>query len=137
MTIGPMAATALLVLACTTARAQETRAARAEPHNPPALRASQPLGPDRAPPRVRFEWEQVAGAQSYLLVGEWMTRQSWAKQSRRVRVTPGNARAWTSAQVSIELELPAGAHSWTLVAVSGPDDLGDFAQPARLSFEVR
>ena len=132
-----------LVLALTAAAArgdaQEPGAARGPvaPRNPPAMRAVQLDAAGRPSSRVRFEWAPVAGAEAYLLTGEWVTRQSWAKHAHRVRVTPESALRWTRELVSIELTLPAGTHSWKLVAVSGPDDLGDFERPTQLPFEVR
>jgi hypothetical protein len=39
--------------------------------------------------------------------------------------------------VSFEVSLPVGAHSWRVVAIVGPNDAGDFAHPAQLSFALR
>ena len=51
--------------------------------NPSYLRAAELLRPanDGATPRVRFEWEQVAGARRYVLRGRWTDGQSWAVRS--------------------------------------------------------
>lgn len=128
-----------VAIASDVAVAQAPRAAHAtvEVRNPPVLRAAQLLASEARSPQVRFEWAQIAGAQAYLLSGEWVTQRSWAKQTRRLRVTQANARSWTGEQVSIDVALPAGSHSWRVVAVFSPDDVGDFDRPAQLSFEVR
>lgn len=107
--------------------------------NPQRLRAVQLLD-QRAPgtaPRVRFEWDQVRGAMQYVLTGQWTTQTSWAVRSREYRVTRRSATGWRSERVWFEVSLPVGAHSWRVIAIFGPNDAGDFANPAQLSFQLR
>ncbi len=107
--------------------------------NPTFLRASELLA-RRAPgvaPRIRFEWERVPGAREYLLRGQWTDAQSWAVRSSEYRVSERNATSWESERVTFDVSLPEGSHSWTLVAMFGPNELGDFESPAHLSFTVR
>ncbi len=86
--------------------------------------------------RVRFEWERVAGVTEYLLRGLWMDPRTWYPEQREYRVSVRNASAWSDARVSFEISLPRGAHSWTLVALHGSRELGDFARPAQVSFDL-
>ena len=106
--------------------------------NPAFLRASEQLTRrDPADPRrVRFEWEQV-GAAEYVLQGQWVEPGSWAARRREISVTPKSAARWDSRVVVLELGLEPGAHSWSVVAVFPGKGLGDFANPTRLSFDVR
>lgn len=106
--------------------------------NPGFLRASEQLTRrDPADPRrVRFEWEQV-GAAEYVLQGQWLEPGSWATRRREVSVTAKTAGRWEDRLVVIELGLEPGAHSWSVVAVFPGKLLGDFANPTRLSFDVR
>jgi hypothetical protein len=107
--------------------------------NPQQLRAVQLLdqrAPDAAR-RVRFEWDQVPGALQYVLSGQWTTPTSWTLRSREYRVSPRSATRWKREQVWFEIPLPVGAHSWRVIAIFGPNDVGDFARPTQLSFDVR
>jgi hypothetical protein len=124
------------------AAAQDTASAahgKVVPRNPSTLRASQLL--ERRPPgtlpRVRFEWDQVRGATQYLLSGQWTTPPSWTVQSREHRVTASVATSWGASHVSFDVSLPEGSHSWRLVALFGPRDIGDFEHPTTASFDVR
>ncbi|MDQ6886128.1 MAG: hypothetical protein M3068_02425 [Gemmatimonadota bacterium] len=107
--------------------------------NPKFLRAAELLSRSAAgvAPRIRFEWEQVPGSAEYVLTGQWTGAQSWALQSREYRVTARNASTWTPDRVTFDVSLPEGSYSWKLVAVFGPNDVGDFVTPAQLSFDVR
>jgi len=124
------------------AAAQDTAPAahgKVVPRNPSTLRASQLLD-RRVPgtlPRVRFEWDQVRGATQYLLSGRWTTTPSWAVQSREYRVTASVATSWEVGHVSFDVSLPEGSHSWRLVALFSPRDIGDFERPTTVSFDVR
>jgi len=88
-------------------------------------------------PRVRFEWEPVSGARGYMLTGRWTSPPSWAIQSEEHRVTPQNATVWESRRVAFEVSLPEGMHSWSIVALFGPHEHGDFDHPTAVSFDVR
>jgi hypothetical protein len=107
--------------------------------NPRQLRALQVL--DRRKPgvaaRVRFEWDPAPGARKYVLTGHWTSPPSWAVQSQQYRVTSQNAVTWESRRVVFEATLPEGFHSWSVVALFGPDEHGDFAHPTSVTFEVR
>jgi hypothetical protein len=107
--------------------------------NPRQLRALQLLERRKAgvAPRVRFEWDAVAGARRYELTGRWTSAPSWAIQSANHRVTAQNATVWASHRVAFELSIPEGTHSWSVVALFGPDEHGDFNHPTSLSFDVR
>ena len=107
--------------------------------NPRQLRAMQLLERRKAgvSPRVRFEWDPVAGARRYVLMGRWTSPPSWAIQSEEHRVTAQNASAWESRRVAFEVSLPEGTHSWSVVALFGPHDHGDFDHPTPVSFDVR
>jgi hypothetical protein len=87
--------------------------------------------------RVRLAWDQVPGVREYALSARWATPFSWAMQSREFRVTERTATAWSGRRVTFELALAEGSYSWRLVALFGPDALGDFARPTTLSFEIR
>src|SRR5688500_510146 len=74
--------------------------------NPAQLRAAQALASRQGgATRVWFEWDQVAGARAFVLSGQWTTQQSWAKQTRGLRVTASNAAAWTRERVAVEMQL--------------------------------
>jgi hypothetical protein len=91
-----------------------------------------------AAPRVRFEWDQVAGTREYLLTGRWTKPPSWAVQSGEYRVTRRIATSWDAQYVQFDLWLPEGHHSWRIVALFGPrGDAGDFANPTLVSFDIR
>jgi hypothetical protein len=107
--------------------------------NPQRLRAVQVLDQraSGAMPRVRFEWDPVRGATRYVLAGQWTTPTSWAVRSREYQVTRRSATGWRSERVWFEVSLPVGAHSWRVTALFGPNDIGDFQNPAQLSFELR
>jgi hypothetical protein len=102
-------------------------------HASELLRAAEP----GVAPRIRFEWERVPGSAEYVLTGQWTEAPSWAVRSREYRVTEKNATSWASERVTFDVSLPAGSHSWKIVAVFGPDDAGDFQNPAHLSFTVK
>src|SRR5678809_650407 len=53
---------------------------------------------------------------------------------RKPGVAPRNATAWESHRVAFELTLPEGFHSWSVVALFGPDEHGDFNHPTTVSF---
>ena len=78
-----------------------------------------PLGADA---RVRFEWRQVPGVREYRLVGRWTGTVSWTVRTRAYRVTSRTATTWTPQRATLEVSLPAGNHSWQLVAVFGPNE---------------
>ena len=107
--------------------------------NPRQLHALQVL--DRRRPgvaaRVRFEWDPVPGARRYVLTGHWTRPPSWAVQSQQHRVTPQSAAVWEARRVAFEVTLPEGFHSWSVVALFGPDEHGDFDHPTSVSFDVR
>lgn len=132
---------AMLAVLRFTGPALEAQNAPAAPHairNPAWLRAHEVL--ERREPghglRVRFEWEQVAGATSYVLAGRWSDERSWATRSMEVLVTPGTADQWQDDVVVVELLLVPGTHSWSVVAAT-ERSLGDLANPARHTFEIR
>jgi hypothetical protein len=112
---------------------------QAPDRNPSYLRAAELLRPANggSTPRVRFEWEHVPGARRYLLRGRWTDGQSWAVRSAEYGVTARNATSWERHRVTFDVSLPAGAHSWNIVALFGPEERGDFASPAHLSFTLR
>lgn len=107
--------------------------------NPRQLRAMQLLERRKAgvAPRIRFEWDPVAGARRYALMGRWTSPPSWAIQSEAHRVTQQNATAWESRRVAFEVSLPEGTHSWSVVALFGPHEHGDFDHPTPVSFDVQ
>ena len=39
--------------------------------------------------------------------------------------------------VTFDVSLPSGAHSWTIVALFGQEERGDFTSPAHFSFTLR
>jgi hypothetical protein len=109
--------------------------------NPRDLKAVELLAQRRpgVPPRVRFEWDQVAGANEYLLRGHWTTPTSWSVQTTDYHVTPKTATSWGGAgqQVRFDVTLPEGHHSWTVVALFGSGGVGDFGRPTAVTFELR
>ena len=107
--------------------------------NPHQLRALQVLDRRRpgVAPRIRFEWDAVPGARRYAMTGRWTSPPSWAIQSEQHRVTPQNATVWETHRVAFELSLPEGTHSWSVVALFGADEHGDFAHPTSVAFDVR
>ena len=115
------------------------RWATAADSNPRRLRALQLL--DRREPgvaaRVRFEWDPVPGARRYSLTGRWTTPPSWTIKSATYGVAAHNATAWEPHRIALELSLPQGTHSWSVVALLGAREHGDFAHPTSVSFEVR
>ena len=115
------------------------RAAGLSVSNPRQLRALQVL--DRRKPgvaaRVRFEWDPASGARRYVLTGHWTSPPSWAVQSQQHRVTPQNAMAWEPHRVAFEVSVPDGFHSWSVVALFGADEHGDFNHPTTVSFDVK
>lgn len=136
--------------ALTVASALEAQQARVKPpapsaapaatiRNPRSLSATELLGRNDpgTPPRIRFEWDQVAKASAYLLAGRWTDGQSWAVRSQEYRVTARNATSWEVHRVTFEVSLPRGDHSWQVTALFEPDDSGDFEHPARVSFDLR
>ena len=109
-----------------------------EPRNPARVRASQVLGLGSAgSPRVRFEWTSVGGAQAYLLLGAITDPRTWRVTSTEHRVSAANAAEWSADRVVFETPLNPGMYSWKLVALFEPNDVGDFAAPAVVTFEVR
>lgn len=107
--------------------------------NPPFLRATEIPGRGSlgAQPRIRFEWEQVPGCSAYVLAGQWTDNQWWAIRSFEYRVTDRNAKSWIVNRVTFDISVAQGSHSWKLVAVFGPDDAGDFENPAHVSFNIQ
>jgi hypothetical protein len=107
--------------------------------NPQRLQAVEVL--ERRKPgvaaKVHFSWDQVPGARAYVLSGRWTSAASWTVHSREYRVTPRNATTWNARSVAFDVSLVDGAYSWSLVAVHGSHDTGDFENPTVLSFEVR
>jgi hypothetical protein len=106
--------------------------------NPAALRATELLarrerGVDQ---RVRFEWDAVPGVAEYLLKGTWIDPTTWAFRTIEFRVTSRTAQGWDETRVALEVLLPAGAHSWNVVALFGPNAIGDFARPTQVSFDL-
>ena len=87
--------------------------------------------------RIRFEWDAVPGARRYALSGHWTSPPSWAIQSEQHRVSPQNAMAWEKQRIAFEVSLPEGMHSWSVVALFGADEHGDFAHPTSATFEIR
>lgn len=88
------------------------------------------------PRLVRFEWESVPRASHYLLRGSWTDPDTWIVQRWEFRVTPQTARRWEADAVTFEVPLPPGSHSWNLVAVFAPGEVGDYARPTRISFDI-
>ena len=136
------AARAILMMASATAMGSHTPVrGRSEPEttNPRQLRALQMLDHRErgAQPRIRFEWDQVSGARQYVLTGRWASPPSWAIRSEQHRITHENATAWESHRVAFEVSLPEGFHSWSVVALIGAAERGDFDHPTTVSFDVR
>jgi len=132
MTRGVVCALALMLL---------PHAQQPDVRNPHELKAVELLVERRGgvPPRVRFEWDQVAGAHEYLLRGHWTTPTSWAVQTTDYHVTAKTATNWGGAgrHVQFDVTLPEGHHSWTVVALFGAGRVGDFATPTAVTFELR
>lgn len=109
-----------------------------EARNPERVRASQVLGLGPAgSPRVRFEWASVGGAHVYLLLGAITDPRTWRVTTTEHRVSAANAAEWSADRVVFETPLNPGMYSWKLVALFQPNDVGDFAAPAVVTFEVR
>lgn len=104
----------------------------------PHLRALQLLEQRRpgALPRVRFEWEPIRAAQEYVLTGRWIGNIAWTVHTRQVRVTRGSATTWTPSQITVELALPEGTHSWRLSAVLDADHTREVGEPSLISFAI-
>ncbi|MEO8451420.1 MAG: hypothetical protein ABI647_16625 [Gemmatimonadota bacterium] len=113
--------------------------AAVQAHNPPRVQASQVLGLVGAAgsPRVRFEWESVGGAHAYLLLGAITDKRTWRVTNTEHRVSAVNAAEWSPDRVVYETPLNPGLYSWRVVALFAPNDIGDFAMPAVVTFEVR
>lgn len=109
------------------------------PRNPSVFHAAQLLEVRRpgVVPRVRFSWQHVPGSEAYVLTGRWTDARSWVLRSQEYRVTGRNATRWEKGVVTFDVSLEEGSYSWQLVAVFGPDEAGDYANPARVSFDVR
>jgi hypothetical protein len=129
------------VLVCALALVALPPAQQPVVRNPRELKAVELLAQRRAgvPPRVRFEWDQVAGAHEYLLRGRWTTPTSWTVQTTDYYVTPKTATSWGGAgqHVQFDVTLPEGHHSWAVVALFGSASVGDFGSPTGVSFELR
>jgi len=136
---------ALVVVSAVLARpalgqASVTQQASPRLRNPHALRAMEVLerrAPATTRPVIRFEWDQVRGAREYLLIGHWMQQPSWTMQSKQLRVSRGNATSWSGERVTFEIALPQGSHSWRVVALFGPRNVGDSANATPYAFDVR
>ena len=87
--------------------------------------------------RVRFEWDPVPGATEYILSGKWTAARSWTIHSEEYRVNQKAATQWNDDKVSFETSLPAGNHSWQLVAVFRSLASGDWEHPTLKSFEIK
>jgi hypothetical protein len=87
--------------------------------------------------RVRFEWDQVPGATQYVLSGKWTSVPSWTIHSGEYRVTQKVATSWDDEKVRFEVTLPAGNHSWEVVALFRSVSSGDFEHPTLRSFEIK
>ena len=125
-----LATTAVLVLA--TGASRPDPATGNEGFRATVLLERRPIG---APPRIRFEWTNRTGAIEYLLDGSWTAPSSWAVQSRAFRVTPRNATSWDQRQVTFEVSLPSGSHSWKLRPVRLPNGPG-VGEAAQLGFDL-
>jgi hypothetical protein len=121
------------------AQAAVESTSRGTVRNPRALRATQLLEQRTpgTPARVRFEWDRIASAHEYVLTGRWTVFPSWTLHTRTYHVTRTNATSWNGERVTFEVALPEGSHSWQIVALLGPKNLGDYATPTSLSFDVR
>lgn len=109
-----------------------------EARNPARVRASQVLGLGQtSSPRVRFEWVSVGGAHAYLLLGAMTDPRTWRVTTTEHRVSAVNAEEWSADRVVFETPLNPGMYSWKLVALFAPNDVGDFAAPAVVTFEVK
>jgi hypothetical protein len=116
----------------------EKRAGVADGRNPQRPKAVMLLSPRPAGKvNVRFQWDQVRGATQYVLTGRWTTAPSWTVHSAEYHVTPKVASKWSAEEVSFEMLLPSGSHSWEIVALFGGIETADFDRPALLSFEIR
>ena len=149
MLLSPVRARAFLIVAIMWTRdaghvkrndqREANRAAAEATPNPRQLRAMQLLerGKVGIAPRVRFEWDPVAGARRYELTGRWASPPSWAIQSANHYVSVRNATIWEPHRIAFELSIPDGTHSWSVVALFGSDDHGDFNHPTSVSFDAR
>ena len=87
--------------------------------------------------RIRFEWDPVPGATEYILSGKWTSPRAWTLHSEEYRVNKKVALQWNEDKVSFEATLPAGNHSWQLVAVFRSLASGDWEHPTLKSFEIK
>ena len=87
--------------------------------------------------RVRFEWDNVAGATEYVLSGKWTSPPSWTVHASEFRVTRKLAKEWDDEKVLFDVVLPAGTHSWQVVAVFQSITSGDFGHPTLKAFEIK
>ncbi|MGE0552099.1 MAG: hypothetical protein AB7R55_01590 [Gemmatimonadales bacterium] len=93
--------------------------------------------PPGAPPRVRFEWSQRAGAVEYRLLGSWTGPGSWTVRRAEYRITRRNATSWDEHQVTFEVALAPGSHSWRLIPWRSVDQLEPAGEVAHLGFDLK
>lgn len=93
--------------------------------------------PPGAAPRVRFEWSTRAGATEYRLVGSWTAIDSWTVQRTEFRVTRRNATTWNERQITFEVSLAPGSHSWRLIPVRPSNDAGPAGDTEQLGFDLK
>ena len=134
-------AIASVSIAASVANGQAVNGSRAETRerNPQRLDAVQLLEQRTSSNalRVRFEWDNVPGATQYVLMGKWTTPPSWTVRASEFRVTPQLAKQWDDEKVLFEVLLPAGNHSWQVVAVFRSITSSDFGHPTLKSFEIK
>ncbi len=130
---------AFLIGATSSASAQAAAHPESRERNPHKLDAVQMLDQRAANNsiRVRFEWDQVPGATEYVLSGKWTSSRSWTIHASEYRVNQKVATQWKDDKVSFETLLPAGNHSWQLVAVFSSLASGDWEHPTTKSFEIK
>jgi hypothetical protein len=93
--------------------------------------------PPGAAPRVRFEWSSRPGAKEYRLVGSWTGVDSWTVQRAEFRVTRRNATTWDDHQITFEVSLAPGSHSWRLIPVRPAHDVGPAGEAEQLGFDLK
>jgi hypothetical protein len=93
--------------------------------------------PPGAAPRVSFEWSQRAGAIEYRLAGSWTEPDSWTVRRLEFGVTRKNATTWDERQVTFEVSLAPGSHSWRLIPVRPPNGTGPPSEAAQLGFDLK